>query len=145
MKMKSLLTILILSYLMFILFGCGRGSAPTAITSSGSQTATTGAGEFTGKIINGVRVIDVKAVQFKFIPDVIRVKKGEKVKLNLTSGDVLHGFDLDDFKISVQIPPGKTTTAEFTPDKTGTFIFDCSVYCGVGHGNMKGKLIVSEN
>lgn len=37
---------------------------------------------------------------------------------------------------------GKITTIESTPDKQGELEFRCSVYCGSGHGQMKGKLIV---
>ena len=32
--------------------------------------------------------------------------------------------------------------AEFIADKKGEFEMFCSVYCGQGHGQMKGKLIV---
>ena len=38
----------------------------------------------------------------------------------------------------------EAATIEFTADKAGTFPFQCSNFCGFGHGKMKGKLIVEE-
>ncbi|HXD51403.1 MAG TPA: cytochrome c oxidase subunit II, partial [Burkholderiales bacterium] len=38
--------------------------------------------------------------------------------------------------------PGKTTRLRLVPDKTGTFVFLCDVFCGTGHEEMNGKLIV---
>jgi cytochrome c oxidase subunit II len=31
-----------------------------------------------------------------------------------------------------------------TPDKAGRFAFACDVFCGVGHEEMSGTLIVTE-
>jgi len=87
-------------------------------------------------------IISMKARKWEFEPSTITVKKGDKVKLLITSEDVKHGFKLTDFNINEDIEPGKTTTIEFTADKIGTFSFVCSVFCGSGHSNMEGKLIV---
>jgi cytochrome c oxidase subunit 2 len=32
---------------------------------------------------------------------------------------------------------------QLTPDKSGTFTFLCDVFCGTGHEEMSGTLIVS--
>ncbi|HLC73480.1 MAG TPA: cupredoxin domain-containing protein [Candidatus Nanoarchaeia archaeon] len=86
--------------------------------------------------------INMKARKWEFEPSTITVKKGDKVKLLITGEDVKHGFKLTDFNINEDIEPGKTTTIEFTADKIGTFSFMCSVFCGSGHSDMEGKLIV---
>ena len=67
---------------------------------------------------------------------------GDLVKLNITSVDVTHGFALPDFGVNSNLEPGKTVPVEFTADKTGEFSFFCNVYCGEGHKDMKGTLIV---
>lgn len=95
----------------------------------------------TGTTANEV-IIKMTARKFEFEPSSIRAKKGDKIKLLITSEDVRHGFKLPDFNINEDIEPGKTTTVEFTADKTGTFTFACSVFCGSGHTEMDGKLIV---
>ena len=80
--------------------------------------------------------------QWSFSPSVIRVKKDDMITLKLRSVDVTHGLALLDFNIQTNIKAGETKTVEFKADKTGSFDFVCSVYCGVGHGGMAGKLIV---
>ena len=87
-------------------------------------------------------VIKIISKRYEFVPKSIEVKQGVPVKLILTSTDVTHGFSLPAFKIDKMIEPGKETIIEFTPDKAGTFDFHCSVFCGLGHGGMRGKLIV---
>ena len=89
-----------------------------------------------------VREIRVRAFQFSFDPKEIRVKEGERVRLIITSEDVPHGFSLPDFGINEYLAPGKETIVEFTANKKGTFEFRCSVFCGTGHSNMRGVLIV---
>ena len=83
-----------------------------------------------------------RAFKWAFDPAIITVNKGDKVKLNITSEDVTHGFNLPVFGVNENLAPGKTVSVEFTADKTGTFIFVCSVFCGAGHSDMAGQLIV---
>lgn len=90
------------------------------------------------------RVIKVVAKKFVFVPDEIRVKKGESVVLQFTAPEVPMGFNLADFKLRTDIIPGKPATLLFTPDKTGSFTFLCDIFCGSGHEDMNGTLIVSE-
>jgi len=89
-----------------------------------------------------VREIEVTAKQWEFSPNPIEVNKDEKVRLKITSIDVAHGFALPEFGISERLNPGNTVTVEFTPDKTGSFTFFCNVFCGSGHGRMRGTLVV---
>ncbi len=82
------------------------------------------------------------ARQFEFEPNIIRVKKGDLVRIEITSEDVVHGFALPAFGINVPVRPEQTTVVEFVADKTGNFEFYCSIYCGAGHAQMRGTLIV---
>lgn len=91
-----------------------------------------------------VHEIQVTAKKYEFSPNPIQVKKGEPVRLIITATDHDHGFQLDAFHIKQKLKKGEPTTIEFTPDKAGTFPFKCSVFCGLGHGGMKGKLVVEE-
>lgn len=91
-----------------------------------------------------VREIQMTAKKYEFNPNVITVKKGEQVKLIITALDRDHGFKLDAFGINQKLKKGAPTTIEFTADKTGTFPFQCSEFCGLGHRKMKGKLVVEE-
>ena len=88
------------------------------------------------------RVIKVIAKKFVFVPNEIHVKQGETVLLQFTAPEVPMGFSLPDFAVRADIMPGKVTTLRLTPDKSGSFDFLCDVFCGSGHEEMSGKLIV---
>lgn len=91
-----------------------------------------------------VKEFRITAEQFQFTPSTITVKKGDKVRLIVTSTDVTHGLAIPEFKVNMRLEKGKEQTAEFTADKAGTFTFYCSVVCGSGHSEMEGTLIVNE-
>ncbi len=88
------------------------------------------------------KTFNLTAKQFAFEPSTITVNRGDVVKLLITSADTVHGFSLPEFNLSLNIESGKTVVAEFVADKSGTFTFSCSVFCGAGHGAMRGTLIV---
>ena len=92
----------------------------------------------------GVREFTMTAKNYEFDPGVITMKKGEKVRLIITATDRDHGIKIDAFDIDQVLKKGAPTTIEFTASKSGTFEFKCSVYCGMGHRKMKGKLIVED-
>ena len=88
------------------------------------------------------KTFTVTAKSWDFEPKTIKVKKGDKVVLNIKALDVAHGFMIPEFNIDEMLPAGKTTKVEFTPAKSGNFTFYCSWICGEGHSKMTGQLIV---
>lgn len=90
------------------------------------------------------QVIRMTAENFDFSPNTVTVKKGIPVVIELTSKDRKHGFFLPDFGVKVEIAPGTVSRAQFTPNKAGTYSFACHVFCGEGHEDMLGTLIVKE-
>jgi cytochrome c oxidase subunit 2 len=90
------------------------------------------------------REIHITAKKFDFTPDTITLKKGEPVVLVVSSQDRKHGFNLREFGIRADINPGATARIPFTPDKTGKFTFSCDVFCGEGHEDMTGTIVVTE-
>jgi cytochrome c oxidase subunit 2 len=86
--------------------------------------------------------VKVTAKKFEFSPSAVHVKKGDHVKLVITAADHDHGFKLDAFQIDQLLKKGEATTVEFTADRAGTFPFECSHFCGMGHKKMKGELVV---
>jgi cytochrome c oxidase subunit 2 len=90
------------------------------------------------------RVIKITAKRFEHNPRKIVLKKGEAVTLEFTSLDRPHGFNCPDLGIRTDIIPGKVSKIDFTPRKTGTFTFHCDLFCGEGHENMTGEIIVTE-
>ncbi len=86
--------------------------------------------------------IQMTARRYRFDPAVVTVKQGDRVKLIITAADHDHGFKVAAYGIDQKLPKGVPTTVEFTADKAGTFPFECSNFCGLGHSKMKGKLMV---
>jgi cytochrome c oxidase subunit 2 len=90
------------------------------------------------------RVIHITAKKFDFSPDSITLKKGVPVVFEISSADREHGFNLRAFGIRTNVSPGKVSRIRFTPDKTGKFTFSCDVFCGDGHEEMTGTVVVTD-
>ena len=90
------------------------------------------------------REIKVTARKFEFQPHTITAHTGERIRLVITSEDVDHGFALKAFGVNEKLPAHQTRTVEFAPDRAGKFTFACSVFCGDGHEDMTGELIVTD-
>ena len=108
-------------------------------------------------------VVEMVARKFAFIPSEIHVKAGERVQIKLSTADRAHGLRLslypeggneagppglvfeqpqDDAKVEKK----RDRVIEFLAVRLGTYDFQCSVQCSMGHGHdrMTGKLIVEE-
>ena len=88
------------------------------------------------------RAIVITAKRFEFVPSTITLKKGETVKLVVTSEDVTHGLFIRPLKIDTDLTPGKTEELTVTPQAAGTFTAICHHFCGAGHGGMKLTVVV---
>ena len=88
------------------------------------------------------RVIAVEASRFRFEPAEIRVEPGERVILELSSADRLHGFHLPAIGVRADILPGEKVRVPVQVDEAGEYRFLCDVFCGSGHEGMTGRLVV---
>ena len=64
------------------------------------------------------------------------------VKVVQRSLDVLHNFNVPQFRVKLDLVPGLVTTVWFVPTKAGRYDIQCSQYCGVAHYNMHGHVVV---
>ena len=64
------------------------------------------------------------------------VPKGAKVRLLLTSNDVVHSWWVPDFAIKKDAIPGFMNETWFRPEQTGVFRGQCAELCGMDHGYM---------
>ncbi len=100
---------------------------------------------FPARPVSQVRYIDLDSSQFEFSPHRIRVNQGDRVIINLTASDVVHGFYLDGYGIEQRVEPGISQQIEFVADRRGKFRYRCSVSCGPIHPFMIGEFIVGPN
>jgi cytochrome c oxidase subunit II len=69
---------------------------------------------------------------------------GRRIKLTMTSEDVIHSFFIPAFRTKADVIPGRYTNIWFEPTKIGTFHLFCAEYCGTQHSGMIGKIVVGE-
>ncbi len=87
--------------------------------------------------------VQITAKKYEFSPSTVEVSAGTKIIFKITALDREHGFEIANTKNScVKIKKGETATVEYMADKPGTVEFKCCEYCGIGHGRMKGKMII---
>jgi cytochrome c oxidase subunit 2 len=90
------------------------------------------------------QVVQVTARRFSYTPNEIVVKKGRPVVLEISSLDFLHGFNVPALELRADLPPGQVTRVRFTPERAGVYAFACDNFCGEGHENMQGRIVVTE-
>jgi cytochrome c oxidase subunit 2 len=84
------------------------------------------------------------ARRFAFEPATIDAFEGERLRILSRSADGPHGFEIKRFRVSKEVPRGSEPVAvDFTASEVGTFPIVCSVFCGDGHDDMKGALVVT--
>jgi len=88
--------------------------------------------------------VDLSVSGSGFQPKVVNVRKGETVRLQLTSAGGEHCFALDAWRIEKRIRPGQATVVELVPDRAGTFPFYCCLESGAAAEREHGRLVVTE-
>ena len=91
---------------------------------------------------DGRTVVSVVATMFAFGPDPIEVPANRPVTFRITSGDVLHGFQVVGTNANAMAIPGYVSQFTVSFPKPGEYVIACHEYCGLMHHQMVGKLIV---
>ncbi|MDP3981464.1 MAG: cytochrome c oxidase subunit II [Chlamydiota bacterium] len=68
----------------------------------------------------------------------------QAVKLTMTSEDVIHSFYVPDFRVKMDVLPGRYTRLWFEPNRVGTYHLFCAEYCGTKHSEMRGTIVVMQ-
>ena len=89
------------------------------------------------------QVIKLVAHRFHYTPREFQVKAGQPVVLEFTALDFIHGFHMPDLKLRADLQPGTVTRVSFTVDKPGVYEFLCDNFCGDGHEEMNGRMVVT--
>ena len=112
----------------------------TAIASTVSSPTPT----VEGTTDESVKTFNLEGKNFRFTPNEIKVKKGDKVKVTLKVADMQHDFVVDELNVRTKTgKAGETVEVEFTADTAGEYEFYCSVSNHRAQG-MVGTLIVEE-
>ena len=74
----------------------------------------------------------------------LHVPVNRKIKLIMTTEDVIHDFFVPAFRTKADVIPGRYVTLWFEATKTGRYHLFCAEYCGMNHSGMTGSIIVME-
>ena len=74
----------------------------------------------------------------------LHVPVNRKIKLIMTTEDVIHDFFVPAFRTKADVIPGRYVTIWFEATKTGRYHLFCAEYCGMNHSGMIGSVIVME-
>jgi cytochrome c oxidase subunit 2 len=84
------------------------------------------------------------AQMWQFQPSQIYIPVGSDVDFYLTSKDVVHGFHIYEKNVNLMAVYGNINKQTVKFDKPGVYKITCHEYCGVGHQNMQGEVIVND-
>lgn len=107
------------------------------------------------------RSIVITAHKYAYDPPILRVNRGDQVRIRLVAKDVTHGFYLEGYDLDAKVRPDNPTfwlrhpsqgeeyqeveEISFIAHRPGKFRYRCSITCGYMHPFMQGELIVSPN
>lgn len=74
----------------------------------------------------------------------LHVPVGRRIKLTMTTEDVIHSFYVPAFRTKHDVVPGRYTYMWFEPTKPGKYHLFCAEYCGLNHSGMGGYIYVME-
>lgn len=74
----------------------------------------------------------------------LHVPVGRKVRLMMTTEDVIHSFFVPAFRTKMDVVPGRYSTVWFEANKPGRYHLFCAEYCGTSHSGMIGWIHVME-
>jgi cytochrome c oxidase subunit II len=72
----------------------------------------------------------------------LHVVVGRPFQVILTSEDVIHSFFVPAFRLHMDVLPNRYVSLWFQATRTGSYKLECSQYCGTGHSDMVGQIIV---
>ncbi|MDF1522258.1 MAG: c-type cytochrome [Trueperaceae bacterium] len=79
---------------------------------------------------------------FNWTPETVRVPVGAEITFYLTARDVIHGWQVENTNLNVEVIPGEVSRLIATFDDVGRYRVSCNEYCGIGHQNMIGWIEV---
>ncbi len=117
--------------------------------------------EHLGQAAPQERSITITAHKYAYDPPILRVNRGDHVRIKLVAADVTHGFYLEGYNLDAKARPENPTfwirrpseggdyeeveEMDFIANRAGKFHYRCSITCGYMHPFMQGELIVSPN
>lgn len=86
------------------------------------------------------------AMQWAYLPGVLRLQTGVPYRFRMMAMDSTHGaaIALGPGSRIIRLRPGVLVEQELTFKRPGEYLVYCTVYCGLPHDRMQGKIIVAD-
>lgn len=82
------------------------------------------------------------AMAFGYSPEKMEIPAGATIHFQVTSPDVIHGFQIPGTNVNMMIIPGQISHFTYKFKKPGEYLIVCNEYCGAGHQFMATTIIV---
>jgi cytochrome c oxidase subunit 2 len=79
---------------------------------------------------------------WSFTPAELTVPAGAEITFVATTVDVIHGLNVEGTRLNMMLIPGQISRNTYTFKEPGEYLIICHEYCGLGHQNMAGKIVV---
>jgi heme/copper-type cytochrome/quinol oxidase subunit 2 len=85
------------------------------------------------------------AVQWSYEPGTLRLRTGVPYRFRMMAIDVSHGASLQLGAGSqiIRLRRNALVERELTFTRPGEYLLYCTLYCGIGHDRMSGRIIVT--
>lgn len=74
----------------------------------------------------------------------LHVPVGRPVRLVMTSEDVIHSFFVPDFRLKMDLVPGRYSETWFEVKEPGRHVVYCAEYCGTKHSDMLAQVVAHD-
>ncbi len=88
--------------------------------------------------------VEIAVSRRGFEPSRVSVRRGEAVRLVVTSRDVEHCFAIDALRVEKRVVPGRPARVDLVPEQAGEIPFHCCLESGSQAEVERGVLVVSE-
>jgi heme/copper-type cytochrome/quinol oxidase subunit 2 len=88
------------------------------------------------------RSITVVAIEGKMSPDVIRVRRGDLVRLTFVAKDGTYGVKIPALNVKGKATPDHQVSVEFAATSQGEYEVRCTKFWGIKHWSENGKIVV---
>jgi cytochrome c oxidase subunit II len=72
------------------------------------------------------------------------IPAGQNVNLDVQSNDVIHSYWIPALNGKKDAVPGRTHPLRLNADEPGTYVGQCTEYCGLSHGYMRQRVVALE-
>jgi heme/copper-type cytochrome/quinol oxidase subunit 2 len=90
--------------------------------------------------------IYLMAMQWSYLPAVLRLEAGVRYRFRMMAMDIAHGasVQLGAGARMIRLRPGVLVEQELSFAEPGEYLVYCTVYCGLPHDRMQGRIVVAE-